>query len=363
MKKERPRVLVTGAGGSAGANVISSLALSGKFDLVGADSDARRLHLSPAGSNVLIPRVEKPDYLDALNNCVSEERIDVVHFQPDPEVLFASENADSIQAALFLPPYDAVAMASDKADLNRVLQQRGVLVPFSQATETMSDLREKVDLLLETNPKVWVRAKQGAGSRASLPVSSSSQAEAWVNWWTAEKSLDVHNFMVSEFLPGREFAFQSVWQNGRLITGQARQRVEYLYGFLSPSGQSSTPSIAKTVSDPRIDELAIKAIKALIAEPHGVFCVDMKENIHGLPCVTEINVGRFFTTSNFFSEAGLNMPEMAVNAALGEPLEEIGTSTLERDLYWIRMVDMGYKLVKGGDLEPWKNYSPPTAGS
>lgn len=357
MREDKPRVLVTGAGGSAGANVISSLEMTDKFEIIGADSDPRRLHLSPASSNVVIPRAGETGYIENLNKCVIGEAIDVVHFQPDPEVLIGSGACSSIKASVFLPPHDAVTIAADKVRLSQVLQRSDVRVPFSLAVDNLQDLREKTELLLETNTKVWVRAKNGAGSRASLPVSSSAQAEAWVKWWVEEKSLSADTFMVSEFLPGREFAFQSVWLDGRLISGQSRERVEYLYGFLSPSGQSSTPSIARTVRDVRVDELAIKAVKALLPEPHGVFCVDMKEDNHGRPCVTEINAGRFFTTSNFFSEAGLNMPEMAVRAALGESLKEIGTSTLEQDLYWIRMVDMGYKLVKGGDLDPWKKYS------
>ena len=49
----------------------------------------------------------------------------------------------------------------------------------------------------------------------------------------------------------------------------------------------------------------------------GVFCVDLKEDEAGRPLVTEINAGRFFTTSNFLAEAGANMPYSYVELALG----------------------------------------------
>jgi carbamoyl-phosphate synthase large subunit len=107
------------------------------------------------------------------------------------------------------------------------------------------------------------------------------------------------------------------------------------------------------VHEPKIDELAQQAIRALDAEPHGVYCVDIKEAADGSPKVTEINAGRFFTTSNFFAAAGLNMPDMAMRAALGEALPGLGSSPLEPDLYWIRMVDMGYALVPGSELDRW----------
>jgi carbamoyl-phosphate synthase large subunit len=159
--------------------------------------------------------------------------------------------------------------------------------------------------------------------------------------------------MASEYLPGREFAYQSVWQDGELVAGQARERVEYLYGHLTPSGQTSTPAVARTVDEPAVDELARGAIRALDAEPRGAYCVDIKESVSGTAKVTEINAGRFFTTSNFFAAAGLNMPDMLIRCGLGERPARCGSSPLPPDLFWIRMVDMGYALVPGDKLDPW----------
>ena len=79
----------------------------------------------------------------------------------------------------------------------------------------------------------------------------------------------------------------------------------------------------------------------------------MKTDYDSVIKVTEINAGRFFTTSNFFAHAGVNMPEMSVRAAMGEKLTPIGTGTLGEDLYWIRMVDMGFKLVHRNEIESY----------
>jgi carbamoyl-phosphate synthase large subunit len=74
----------------------------------------------------------------------------------------------------------------------------------------------------------------------------------------------------------------------------------------------------------------------------------MKEGADGIPKVTEINVGRFFTTSNFFAHAGLNMPAMYVELALTGKLAQKPKQLqpLKDNLYWVRMIDMGFKLVK-----------------
>jgi hypothetical protein len=229
----------------------------------------------------------------------------------------------------------------------------GIAVPDASTVESEAHLLEVVKGMLERHPKLWVRARVGAGARASLPVRKAEQAVGWVRWWVQERGMNAGDFMVSEFLGGREFAYQSLWQDGELVAGQARERVEYLYGHLTPSGQTSTPSVARTVSMPEVDELACSAIRALDPEPRGVYCVDIKESSQGQPKVTEINAGRFFTTSNFFAHAGLNMPDMMVRCALGEHPAKRGSSPLPPDLYWIRMVDMPYRLVRGDELDCW----------
>jgi phosphoglycolate phosphatase-like HAD superfamily hydrolase len=68
----------------------------------------------------------------------------------------------------------------------------------------------------------------------------------------------------------------------------------------------------------------------------------MKEDRDGRPRVAEINAGRFFTTSNFFAHAGLNMPDTYVRLGVGERLERPSARHDPRpeDLYWVRMIDM-----------------------
>jgi carbamoyl-phosphate synthase large subunit len=181
-------------------------------------------------------------------------------------------------------------------------------------------------------------------------VSSPDQAVAWARYWRELRGLDVTEFMVSEFLPGREFAFQSVWRDGDLVTSAARERLEYVFGHLMPSGQSSSPSVARTVHDDRVNELATSAVLAVDPRATGVFCVDLKEDEQGRPLVTEINAGRFFTTSNFLAEAGANMPYEYIRLAYGEDVEGLARyDAVEEDLYWVRMIDMGYKLVREGE--------------
>ena len=347
-------VLLLGAGGSAAANVLDSLRRADRsYRVVGADASAVKLHLSGADERVVIPRASEDGYADAIVAAVERHGCDVIHPQPDPDVLAVGRMRSDIPAATYLPAQHALELAADKLTFTSRLRDAGIAVPDTIAFSDVDDVAPATAKLLAEHARVWVRARRGAGSRASLPVRDSDQAEAWVRWWVDERGLSAADFMASEFLPGREFAYQSVWQNGELVAGQSRERVEYLYGHLTPSGQTSTPAVARTVAEPAVDELAQQAIRALDAEPRGAYCVDIKEAGHATPKVTEINAGRFFTTSNFFAAAGVNMPDLLVRCALGERPPRCGSSPLAPDLFWIRMVDMGYVLVPGDALDPW----------
>lgn len=352
-------VLVTGAGGSAGANVVDALRRSGAgYRIVGTDCSPVHLHLSTADVRMVAPRADDPAYADTLVAAVTEYRVEVVLPQPDPEVLAIGALRDRLPAHTLLPSQAALETASDKELLARSLRDKGVAVPETRDWDTPKAMDEAVDDLLARHDRVWIRARTGAGSRASLPVRNASQAEAWISWWVEERGLGRGDFMAAEFLPGREFAYQSVWQEGELVAGQARERVEYLYGHLTPSGQTSTPAVARTVDEPDVDETACAAILALDPSPSGAYCVDLKQDAAGRARVTEINAGRFFTTSNFFAAAGLNMPDLLVRCALGERPERVGSSPLPANLYWIRMVDMHYALVPGHELDPWPRAHP-----
>jgi carbamoyl-phosphate synthase large subunit len=348
------RILVTGAGGSAAANFIKSLRLEQeRFYVVGVDRQPYHLELADVDARYLVPAASDPGYIDAVNRIVAREGIEFVHPQPDPEVAALSEGRERLHAATFLPSREALRTCQDKMALAGALCAAGVPVGESVRLTDRAGLREGFARLRERHERVWLRATSGAGGRASLPVTRVEQAEAWIDYWQEMRGLSVRDFMLVEFLPGKEFAFQSLWLRGRLITSQARERLQYLFGYLTPSGQTSSPSVAVTVHRDDVNDIASRAVKAAAPDATGVFCVDLKENAAGVPCVTEINAGRFFTTSNFLAEAGCNMPYYYVKLAYGEPVPDLPQfNAVPAGYYWVRMMDMGHRLVKG---EQWSS--------
>lgn len=346
-------VLILGCGGPAAHNFIDAVnQIDHDYKFIGADASPYMLALSPLKNKHLIPPSGFMGYYEKLTALIEEEQIDFIHPQPDAEVWSVTQNPKAFDnTKTFLPDVDVIRICQDKElTYDRLVEAR---VPVPKSFEVTD---ENIKAMLHLYKKVWLRARKGAGSKAALPITSLLQAQGWLDYWK-KRYIEPFQFMISEFLPGEEYAWQSLWHNGELISSQARERVEYFAGNLAPSGQTSSPSVARTVTREDLDIIGQAAVRAVSSKPHGVFCIDLKENQAGTPCVTEINAGRFFTTSNFFAHAGLNMPAMYLELGLtGELQDRPGrTDNLPDDLYWLRWIDCGFKLVDGKDIDNYTN--------
>ncbi len=345
------RILVEGAGGSAGINFIKSLRLAPeKFYIVATDINKYHLELVDADKKYIVPKCTEKDYINKVNKIIEREKIEFLHPQPDSVVAVISENREKIKTKTFLPSKKTIKICHNKMVLNKVLSDASVPVPESFQIENERCINEILSYLLSKyKEKAWLRAIRGAGSRAALPVNDVETIKIWIRHWKKRMGLDYKDFMLAEYLPGKEFAFQSIWKNGELITSQARERMEYVFANLTASGQSSSPTVARTVKRDDVNKIATEAVLAVDKNATGVFCIDLKENKDGVPCVTEINPGRFFTTNNFFTEAGNNMPYYYIKMAFNETIPELPKyNSIPEGIYWIRLMDGGHKLIKEG---------------
>ena len=81
--------------------------------------------------------------------------------------------------------------------------------------------------------------------------------------------------------------------------------------------------------------------------------------LFGSICPTEINAGRFFTSSYFYSFAAkkykipsANMPYIFIKLAFKEKIQEGPKyNILPKDLYWIRHIDCSQQLIEKKNLE------------
>jgi carbamoyl-phosphate synthase large subunit len=341
------RVLVTGAGGPAGVNFVRSLrAADEPFWIVGTDVDPLHLEWPELDAAYQAPRAGDPRYLDFLLELVERERIELVHAQPEQEVRLLAERRDRIPARVFLPSAATVRTCQDKHATANAWAAAGIARRPAVLVAGRADLERAASLL---GLPFWLRATEGAGGRGSTPVDDVEAGWHWIEYWRLRGR--EWRFVAEELLPGRNLAFTSLWERGRLVCSQVRERLEYIYPFLAPSGVTGTPAVAVTVHRPDVNELATRAVLAVDGDATGVFCVDLKEDADGVPRPTEINCGRFFTTSHFFTAAGVNIPHLYVKLAYGERLPELPPyDLLPAGLYWIRHIDCPAVLRTADEL-------------
>jgi carbamoyl-phosphate synthase large subunit len=330
------RVLVTGAGGPAGVNVVRSLRAAGEPSwIVGTDTNRLHLEWPDVDAAYVAPPAGDPGYLEFLTDLVAREAIDFVHAQPEQEVLLLAERRDELGARTFLPATETIRICQDKHRSGERWQEAGIARLPSLIVRDRADLERAAATL---GLPFWLRATEGAGGRGSTPVEHVDAGYHWMEYWRL-RGKD-WAFVAQELLPGRNLAFTSLWRDGALVCSQVRERLEYIYPFLAPSGVTGTPAVAVTVRRPDVNELATRAVLAIDPFATGVFCVDVKEDAEGAPRATEINCGRFFTTSHFFTAAGVNIPDVYVRLGLGQPVPELPPyDLLDEGLYWIRHID------------------------
>lgn len=342
------RILVTGAGGSPGLNFIQSIRSAPEpIQVFAVDCNPYHLQWVDADAKYLVPMCDHPEYIDILNEIIIKHDINFVHPQPDVEVRAISDNRDRIKARTYLPSLNAINILQDKQLTGACWARAGVR---SNATYPASTPEEIEQAALKLGLPFWMRSTTGAGARGSTLVENIDTAMHWLQYWRARGSN--WNFIAEEYLPGKDYAWMSLWQNGKLITSQGRERLEYIYPHLAPSGRTGTPTVAKTVSDPLVNEMAIRCVKAVDSKATGIFSVDLREDKDGIPIPTEINAGRFFTTSHFFTRAGVNMPYIYVKMAFDEEIPNVkATDPIEPGWHWIRHIDCPTVLVHQNEIE------------
>lgn len=347
------KILIGGAGGAPSEGVINSILRGRKAETVlGMGSEATDLALSKASKRFYVPYANVPEYKSALLRLLTSEKPDLVHFQNDLEIYHASLLRDTITATgtrLFMPDHDVIDTCVHKYKSYLAFKKAGVPVPRNIMIHTEADLRTAFEELGGETGKIWLRAASiGGGGKGAIPTNDYAMAKAWLDHYKGWG-----DFIAAEMLTSNTITWLSIWHKGALIVAQSRERRGWTHGNRTVSGVTGVTKVGVTCENEAATKIAVSAIKAVSDTPHGIFGVDMAYDAAGVPNPTEINISRFFTTVLFFTEAGLNMPEIFKDIALyGEfPKLEKKINPLPNGLLWLRGMDVPPRLVKAEDID------------
>ncbi|APA83597.1 carboxylate--amine ligase [Francisella tularensis] len=346
------KILIAGAGGAPSEGVIKSLLQSKKNEKIyGMGSEPTDLILSAAEKKMYIPYANTDEYKASLLKILNREKPDLVHFQNDLEIYHASMFRDEIVATgtkIFMPSHDVIDTCVHKYKSYKAFSEAGITVPRNLFIHNEEDLKNSFNELRNKDGKIWLRASSiGGGGKGSIATADFNMAKSWIDHYKGWG-----DFVAAEMLCPETVTWLSIWYEGELIVAQGRKRKGWTHGNRSISGVTGVTKVGMTHSDNLVTDIAINSIKAVDDKPHGIYGVDMAYDANGIPNPTEINISRFFTTILFFTEAGLNMPEIFKDLALynEKPILKNKINPLPDNLLWMRGMDVLPMLVSEKDL-------------
>jgi len=343
------RILVTGSGGIGGVNFVRALKLfQDKFFIVGTDFNKYYLQFADLDERVISPRHSDPNFIPLLNQLTEKHKIEFLHPQPSSEALVVSQNLDKISTKTLLPPPKVIS--KDKLETQKILSKSGILVAKTMVIDSYDVIANAFEKL--GGGPLWIRAKSGAGGNLSLLCNNSNEAEHWIKLWILRGTANFSDFMLQQYLPGRNIAWDSFWYKGKLISSFTRERLEYPFKHISPSGITGTPTVSKIIVDDSVNKIGENAVKSIDEKPHGNYAVDLKGDNDGNWHVTEIDSGKFHTTTplwgyistKFLKQDPLhNLPYLYTMLGLEEISDPgfLGNDIYPEGLHILRHIDCG----------------------
>ena len=335
------KIIVTGAGSAQSNGVINSLLMSGDGEeIVGLGSDPSDLMLCKAHKKYLMPHSKDPAYKKTLLQVLRSETNAMIHFQHDAELAVALRFEDEIRATgvrMLVPDYETIDTCVHKYKSWQKFKASGIKVPENRILNNKNDVQKALADLAGPQGKIWLRSCAiGGGGKGSLPTGDLNEAVEWI-----EQHKGWGDFAAAELLSPSTVTWLSIWKDGELIVAQSRRRQEWAHGSLSRSGVTGVTKIGETCADELVDSVAMKCVLAVSKKPNGIYGVDMAYDFQGVPNPTEINISRFFTTIQFFAEAGLNMPKILKDIVLYDqlPVLKKRVNPLPNGLLWLRAMD------------------------
>ncbi len=341
-------ILITSMGGTGSRSLVETIQMfdkNGEYKIIGTHAIPLELVKSDLENLYLVPKVADRDaYIKAHLDLIEKFNVDLIICNSDKEVAAMAPYLDKLSCAHLIPDPKIVDTVQDKFALHAILKKHGCNIIPNIEIGTRAGIKDAVAKLPKAE-KFWMRQKGGSGSLGATWLKTAEQAEKWADLWHELRGLKYEDFVLSPFLPGRDFCVSVIFQDGDFCIGKGYERLSYLVGDITLSGMGSTPSNGKTVDNNEPIDISIKAVRAVCDEfkvrPHGLYQLDLKCDEDGKPYVTEINIGRFPMTNPHFDRVGKHvLLEQYIKMALDKSYKlPRDTYDLDPGVYILRSVD------------------------
>lgn len=332
------RILIVAAGGHLAVGFSLALRASPEpFYLVGADWDEMALQRAQVDERHMLPRLEEADFIPILRQVIRESRSQLVWVPSGLVLLSISAHRERLGASTFLPCRETALLLESRADTYERCRREGVPVLRSVTINNEADLRQA---FTQVGDRLWLRDIEASRGYGSLVVSDFQMAKGWLDLNAAWG-----RSMAVELVEKPTTVWESVWRHGDLVAAQGTKRHSWEFGRLTPSGVSGVTGVGETIGDPQVDALAMRAIRAIAPQPHGVFSVDLTCDPPRAPKVMEISAGAFTSGAvAVYAARGANLAHISIKVAMSE--------RLDFPVPMMNPVSSGVVSVHGMDIDP-----------
>lgn len=351
------KILITGVGGPTPRSFAISLkkySFYKRFELYGTDINPLAVGLYQNelfNRTFVVPPASDPSYWKVMRALIADNGIEMAVILPELEVMEWSrmKQTGDLPCKVLLPDYDMATLLVDKARMTEILDDMDLVprsVSFNRDQTDFSEVFKKL------GRDFWVRSTKGTSGLGSLKVEDENALRNWISI-----NPGVHEFLASQFLPGRNLACKMLYYEGELLRTACAERVNYIMSKVAPSGITGNTSFGRLLNEPALVETAISAMDRLFkhtgAARHGFYTVDFKEDANGKPYITEINV-RHVAFTQCFSAGGANFAEDTIRLLDNDPDFDRNYQMyrFEEGLIFLRDVDAIPILLKETELLP-----------
>ncbi len=290
------KVLVTGAGGPAGMNVISHSPAD--VGMVACDADPSAMErLGSRGKNTTFYQVpyarDEEDFIKVIKEISSREEIDLIIPTVDEELLVFSRNRDRFRARVIVSPAETVETCNDKY----LFYQRFIDQGFSPR-HVVTDKRD--DLRVFGNERLFMKPRVGRGSRGTETFENVKEIP--------EEQISKKN-VFCEYLPGYEYTADVLCDlEGRPLVIMPRKRIEVYKGVCVRGRMERNHEIIGSI------EKICDALKFI-----GPINIQFKMDSRVRPKLVEANP-RFSGGLPITIKAGVNTPELLYDLVRGRQI-------------------------------------------
>lgn len=293
-------ILVTGAGGAAAVTLIR--ALGNRYRMVAVDIDplAVGLYLVPPDRRALICRGEDPSFVPDLLALAVEHGADLVIPTVDLELAQVAAARAQFEA------YGIAVLVESPATLEKCLDKWGLVqacAPTVRVPKTVVFDQDTTDeSIASLGTPFIIKPRSGAGGRGFAIIASGELPDG-----TPRDG----SMILQEHLPGEEFSIDVLGRPDGAIVAAVPRRRDKVDSGIAVAG--------RTVHDADLINFGRRVAETIGVV--GVVNVQAKRAADGTPALLEVNP-RFPGTMALTMAAGVDMPNLAVDAALGHSIPE-----------------------------------------